>query len=314
MDAANDESRYAKLVAYETSLDLNIVKPDYEDFVKTIDDVVHTQEEPFGSPSMFMGWHVFKKAREMNCTVMLNGQGGDEVLLGYERYFASAISPKRPLKFISQIIYQSRNSRLSLIRTFANYFYFNFANLRIARLKKKSYVKSGCRSDKYFKYVRLSADAFNDPEQLQKFELSTQQLPHLLRYEDRNSMRHSIETRLPFLDYRLVEFAISLPLSIKIRNGWTKYILRKSCEGVLPYSIVWRKNKFGFEAPERIWLKNYHDQMLAEIGSSKLLEHYCDLNALKRNFSGVSLRDKWMYFNIARWETIYKVEIDPNER
>jgi asparagine synthase (glutamine-hydrolysing) len=92
IDESNDESAYAKIVADHKNLDLHVVMPTYEDFLKTIDDVVYTQDEPFGSPSMFMGWHVFQKAKKLGCTVMLNGQGADEILLGYERYFTSFLN------------------------------------------------------------------------------------------------------------------------------------------------------------------------------------------------------------------------------
>ena len=76
---------------------------------------------------------------------------------------------------------------------------------------------------------------------MQKLEIETLQLPHLLRYEDRNSMRHSIETRLPFLDYRLMEAAASLPLDHKLRDGWTKYVVRKAAEPHLPPEVTWRE-------------------------------------------------------------------------
>lgn len=309
IDKSNDESEFARIVADSESLDLNVVTPTYEDFLKTIDEVVFTQEEPFGSPSMFMGWHVFQKAREMGCTVMLNGQGGDEVLLGYERYFSSTLSLKRPLNFIKQVFNQSKNSRLSVFHTLAYFFYFRNSALRIKRLKDKSFLKDEFKRNKYFESIVESAKVFNDVEEMQLLEISKLQLPHLLRYEDRNSMRHSIETRLPFLDYRLVELSLSLPLNVKIRNGWTKFILRKAVDKLLPENIVWRKNKFGFEAPEKIWLAKYRDQMIAEIKASSLLRHFCNLDQIISQYDKLSLKDKWMYFNIARWEKVYNVII-----
>jgi asparagine synthase (glutamine-hydrolysing) len=312
MDSNNDESAYAEEVGIIANLNLNIVTPSYQNFLETIDEVVYTQEEPFGSPSMFMGWHVFQLAKKLNCSVMLNGQGGDETLLGYERYFSSTLSLFRPFQFLQQLYNQFKNSRLSLKDTILYFFYFRNKKLRIDRLKKKSLLKSEFKKDKYFQYIKKSAESFGNTEKLQLFEISVLQLPHLLRYEDRNSMRHSIETRLPFLDYRLVEMAVSLPTKIKIKNGWTKFILRKAIENKLPENIVWRKNKFGFEAPDKIWLTNYADQMLAEIKSSKILNHFCAIDDLTLGYSKLSLKDKWMYFNIARWEKIYNV-ILPNE-
>jgi asparagine synthase (glutamine-hydrolysing) len=80
-------------------------------------------------------------------------------------------------------------------------------------------------------------------------------LSELLRYADRNSMAHSREVRLPFLSHELVEFAFSLPDSYKIKDGWTKYILRKSMEPDLPQSITWRKDKIGYRPPQDVWMK-----------------------------------------------------------
>ena len=76
---------------------------------------------------------------------------------------------------------------------------------------------------------------------LQQYELTEANLPALLRFEDKNAMWHSIETRLPYLDYRLVEFCISLPLDSKIKDGWTKYILRQSMRQKVPEHVIWRK-------------------------------------------------------------------------
>ena len=311
-DQSNDESHFAKIVADNSSLDLKVVTPSYEDFKKTVDEVIYTQEEPFGSPSMFMGWHVFQEAKRLNCTVMLNGQGGDETLLGYERYFSSTLSLWRPIQFIREIFNQGKNSRLSFFQTIAYFFYFKNPGVRIKRLKDKSLVKDIYKKDKYFDFVKQSAKAFNNVEDLQIFEITKLQLPHLLRYEDRNSMRHSIETRLPFLDYRLVELSLSMPLNFKIQNGWTKYILRKFIDDILPRSIVWRKNKFGFEAPEKTWLNNYQQNMIEEIKKSALLLHYCNIEKITENFTNLSLKDKWMYFNIARWEKIYNLILPEN--
>jgi asparagine synthase (glutamine-hydrolysing) len=86
-------------------------------------------------------------------------------------------------------------------------------------------------------------------------DLTSTNLPKLLRYEDRNSMAFSLETRLPFLDYRLVEFVFSLPLSYRIHGGWSKWLLRKSFQHILPHEICWRRSKLGFPTPEFKWLQ-----------------------------------------------------------
>jgi asparagine synthase (glutamine-hydrolysing) len=80
-------------------------------------------------------------------------------------------------------------------------------------------------------------------------------MTQLLRYADRNSMAHSREVRLPFLSHELVEFLFSLPAEMKIHNGWTKYIQRKTFEPLLPQEITWRKDKIGYEPPQKKWME-----------------------------------------------------------
>jgi asparagine synthase (glutamine-hydrolysing) len=97
-------------------------------------------------------------------------------------------------------------------------------------------------------------------------------LEELLRFADRNSMAHAVEVRLPFLDHSLVEFLFSLPPELKIHKGWTKWLLRKSVEDVLPTEIVWRKDKVGFEPPQKIWMSDKIVQDAINNGKQKLVE------------------------------------------
>ena len=307
VERRSDESAMARIVADHLDIRLTVVEPTTEDFVRTIDEVVYTQEEPFGSPSMFMGWHVFQEAKAQNCKVMLNGQGGDEVLLGYERYFAALLRTISAGQFLREMWLQSRNSQLSFVGVLQFYLYFTRPDLRIRRLKARSRLRPHVVETHDFEYVRRSAESFRDVTDLQTFEISTLQLPHLLRYEDRNSMRHSIETRLPFLDFRVVEAAIAMPADYKIHAGWTKHVLRKSIEDVLPSSVVWRKNKLGFEAPENTWLSAYEEEMKGEIGRSQILAEIADVPRILEEFRRLSLKERWAYFNLAAWERIYNV-------
>jgi asparagine synthase (glutamine-hydrolysing) len=302
-----DESSFAAEVAAHFGIDLHVVTPKTEDFVNLVDEVVYTQEEPFGSPSMFMGYHVFQKAKELGCKVMLNGQGGDEVLLGYERYYTSYLHSISFIKKIFQIGLQAKNSRLNLKSTLLYYFYFSSYRLRKFRLVRESFVKRELVGSHDFQTLRQTVNSFKDIYELQKLEVSSIQLPHLLRYEDRNSMRHSIETRLPFLDYRIVESSLSMRPDYKIRSGWTKYVLRVSLNSILPDTVIWRRNKLGFNAPEKTWLRHHETKMKEEISKSKLLKELTNLDELLDKFSSLSLKNQWKYYNVAVWERVYNV-------
>lgn len=307
IDPEKDESYYAKIVSEHAGIDLHIVEPVSSDFLSTIDDVVVTQEEPFVSPSMFMGWHVFNKASSLGCKVMLNGQGGDEILLGYERYYASYLRSLPLRRLLPEIISQSRNSALSIKELILYNFYFNNSALRINRYKRNSKLRRVYNDMCNYDVVRHSSNVFGNIQELQINEIMSIQLPHLLRYEDRNSMRHSVETRLPFLDYRLVEFCISIQPDFKIKDGWTKHIMRKAIEPDLPESIAWRKNKLGFEAPTRTWFRESKKTMRDEILGSSILKEITNDNILEKSVDFMSDKELWKYFMLSAWERNYNV-------
>lgn len=303
----SDESSLAKEVANFCDLDLHIVEPNATDFKSNLDEVIFTQEEPFGSPSVFMQYFVLQKARNMNCIVMLDGQGGDETLLGYEKYYPAYLMSLKGAAKWKGFINASKNSKLSRKEVLAYCFYFTRYKIRLRRLKKRhAYFKASVLSNYESAELHELAQSYLDISKLQKFEITKTQLPHLLKYEDKNSMRNSVETRLPFLDFQTLETAFSIKSEFKIRQGWTKYVLRKSIEKKLPESIVWRKNKLGFNAPEKTWLMDLTQEIHAEIHASKILAKFIDLEKL--DLEKLDLRTKWRLFNFSRWQKLYNVE------
>ena len=307
IDAETDESRFARLAAEHLEIELHVVEPSVADFLETIDDLAYTQEEPFGSASMFMGWHVFRRASELGCKVMLNGQGGDEVLLGYERYFAAFLRSVPLHRMLGEARAQAGNSKLSLKDILLYGLYFQSAPVRIRRLKQRSYLLPEVKESHAFQEIRRSARSFRSVTDLQLLEVGSLQLPHLLRYEDRNSMRHSIETRLPFLDYRLVEFCLGVAPTFKIHEGWTKHLLREAMADVLPPEIAWRRDKMGFEAPMRSWVGAALGQMKAEVAGSEILRRIADHAALIAAYDKLPLMEQWRYFCLATWERKFGV-------
>ena len=153
--------------------------------------------------------------------------------------------------------------------------------------------------------MQVYSKAYKNPFELQKLEFASTQIPSLLRFEDKNSMRHSIETRLPFLDWELVELSLSLKTTMKLKGGWSKYVLRKYAEAMkLPGEIAWRKNKLGFNAPVDNWFNGMEAEMSQVILGSELL------NTFFNNFNFIKELDKhqiWRLYNFAKWEQLYKV-------
>ena len=304
-----DESEFAKIVSKIANINLNFVEPSYSDFKSNILSIIKIQQEPFGSLSIIMQYFVFKKAKELGCIVMLDGQGGDETLLGYERYYPAIVKSKKGIAKLKALLQSSKNSRLSLLDTIKYQYYFSNYKLRLKRLKfKNSFYKSEILNEYESEELRIISESYNDISILQKNEIESSQLPHLLKYEDRNSMANSIESRLPFLDYKLVELSLNTNNSLKIKDGWTKFILRKAAETILPKEIVWRKTKLGFNAPEKTWTKEFENEMIKEIEQSEILNNF--IHFKKLYFKNLDLRTKWRLYNFSVWEKEFKVKLN----
>ena len=304
-----DESEFAKIVSKIANINLNFVEPSYSDFKSNILSIIKIQQEPFGSLSIIMQYFVFKKAKELGCIVMLDGQGGDETLLGYERYYPAIVKSKKGIAKLKALLQSSKNSRLSLLDTIKYQYYFSNYKLRLKRLKfKNAFYKSEILNEYESEELRIISESYNDISILQKNEIESSQLPHLLKYEDRNSMANSIESRLPFLDYKLVELSLNTNNSLKIKDGWTKFILRKAAETILPKEIVWRKAKLGFNAPEKTWTKEFENEMIKEIEQSEILNNF--IHFKKLYFKNLDLRTKWRLYNFSAWEKEFKVKLN----
>ena len=309
----SDESYYAKKVAELSNLNLIIVKPSVEDFKSHINEVAFTQEEPFGGPSIFMQYFVMKKAKEIGCTVMLDGQGGDEILLGYEKYYPSAylniFKRKGFIQMFKTVIESKKNnSRMNIYWIMKFFMGSIFSSLRkIVHKRETPFMKSYANN---FNFLDKLANSYLNIFNLQEQEIMETNLPCLLKFEDKNSMMNSIEARLPFLDYKVLETALSIDIDYKIKNGWTKYILRKIVSKKMPSNIAWRKNKLGFNAPESTWIDHISDDIKLHIKDSKILNELCYTDNILKNFEKFDNRLKWRLYSTAIWEKVYNVKIN----
>jgi asparagine synthase (glutamine-hydrolysing) len=305
-EKSSDESEFAIQVKNHCNLEMTIIKPSIEDFTNNIDEVIYTQEEPFGGLSIFMQYFVMQETRNKKCVVLLDGQGGDECLLGYERYYPAIFLEQRNINGFKEFIKGVRNSKISFLKMIGFSFYFPIFQIRcFSLLKKANFIKSEYLKKADAQHLKTNSLNYFNLFNLQKQEIYSTQLQALLRYEDKNSMRHSIEARLPFLDYRLLQLSLSIPFWYKIKDGWTKFILRKSVESLLPKSIVWRKNKKGFEAPTNEWMKIIEKDLSKEISNSEILKKILKQNA---NIENLDQIQKWRLYNVAKWEKIYNIK------
>jgi asparagine synthase (glutamine-hydrolysing) len=241
--------------------------------------------------------------------VMLDGQGGDEIMLGYERYYAAyfwyLLSKGHGFLLLREILLATRHSRLSLGQLAAMTTYFLWPALRRMILEKRVVFLRREYVEMERRCLDRAAQVFFNIHELQIAEITAQQLPHLLKYEDRNSMAHSIEARIPYIEVQCVESSIRIPPRDRIKHGYTKYPLRKIAEEILPHPIAWRKHKFGFEAPTRVWLRKHAPFMAREIQSSKVLKRICQFIP---SLETLGLEMQWRLYNIALWERLFNVQ------
>lgn len=309
-DLATDETPFAARLVENSHLNWIRVKPSYADFRESLPDIVASQQEPFGGPSLTMQYFVMKAARDHGIKVLLDGQGGDETLLGYEKYYYTFLRQQwrhAGLQGVLEGLASIRvaNGRLGPAGIARYVLGARLPSIRMAGHRREMPFLKGAASmpDHIAAFARHSGSAFR----LQKLELEKTNLPVLLRYEDRNSMWHGVEARLPFLDFRLVELSLSLPASFKIRQGWTKWILRKAMQDRMPRDVTWRRNKYSFNAPDAIWLKIHADEMKSAVAGSDLLASVCDFKALTAGFQDLPLRSQWRLYSVALWQKAFGI-------
>ena len=263
-DERFDERRYSDLAAAEAGVHCNYVMPGPDALTRELSDLLWHQEEPFGTTSVYAQWCLMRAARSREVPVLLDGQGADELLLGYHKYFGSVLwSHLRSLRF-GDLAAEAR-----ALRRLHGYSPAYLAQLVLGcalppsrRLQLMS--RAGMTGAFALRRAALRAAGpvddppchYRDPVLQHSFEnLLHGGLSELLRYEDKNSMAHSIETRLPYLDYRLVEYAFSLAPPLKIADGVTKRVMREAMTGLLPEPVRTRTDKMAFITPEDEWLR-----------------------------------------------------------
>jgi len=237
-----DERKYIKEVLNHTSANEHMIFPKGNELWKEVDKLIYHQDEPVESLSTYAQWCVMKIASK-HVKVVLDGQGGDETLAGYipylRNYFLGLIKQGKIGLLLKEVIFSM---------DYLAQFLKSMKNIVISDNKKNNFF----RQTTVLKRTYFNNN-FTGLHERMHFDL-THSIQKVLRYEDRNSMAFGIEARLPFLDYRLVEFIFSIPENFKFRNGRTKYILRQTLKDILPKKIIDRRSKLGFPVPDVKWL------------------------------------------------------------
>jgi asparagine synthase (glutamine-hydrolysing) len=274
-DAGFDERPFAQAVVEQTGADAHWVTFTADELVENLPAIVQAQGEPFGSTSICAGWYVMREARAAGLTVMLDGQGGDEVFAGYRASFGYRLS---------DLLRQGRvRDATAELAAFGSVNGPRWAAVALVNPhlpeRLRLAARARLRGASTLAAPELRALRSAEPDNGAVFAdrlrrqlhlmLSRRGLPELLRYEDRNSMAHSLEARVPLLDHRLVELAFSLDGGELIRRGETKSVLRRALGDLLPPAVRARRDKLGFVTPEGRFLRGRLGELAADVFASR---------------------------------------------
>jgi len=275
-----DESVYIKQLTGTFGVPNYQVHPTAELFTSDFEKICYHQEEPFQSSSILTQYKVYELANAHGIKVLLDGQGADEVLAGYHKYYPWYWQElyRRQATLLSREITAARQLGITVPWTWKNKLaaaFPHFASTFMIRSRGRQQRRQAALTQDFTAtYGKSHYDIphFNALNGVLYYNTFLNGLEELLRYADRNSMAHGAEVRLPFLNHTLVAFIFSLPPHYKIRQGWTKWLLRKSMEKVLPDAITWRKDKVGFEPPQQQWMHDKRMQDLIHEAKKRLVQ------------------------------------------
>lgn len=310
-----NESKYIDLFK-EKLRNMHYTSPDCDTLLSDLSSFLRCHAEPVPSTGPYAQFCTMRLASQY-VTVTLDGQGADEELGGYHYfyglYYKSLLKRLKFITLIREILkYVSIHHSFYALKTFL--FFLLPGKFRIkARVDEKGYLNPKF-AQKYRKSVigdNLYGSKSMQDALINHFEYK---LEHLLKWDDRNSMWFSIESRTPFLDYRLVEYLLKTEDSAKIKDGYTKSILRSSMKGMLPDMIRLRADKVGFATPENMWFtedrfRSLIDSILQSdsfrnrgiINPEKARDLYARHSQGKINIA----KDIWKWINLEMWYREY---------
>lgn len=317
-----DEGKFIDLVIAKTQVEAFATTPSETELANDLELLCHHQEEPFYSTSIYAQWCVMRLAKRNNVTVLLDGQGADEILGGYHYYYDTffrelllskpglyesevsafqRITGRRVPKAASPTTKLYRKARGIVgraIRMTRDWIRPQEPGVHTTHLPFTGEFLAHCFHEQY----RISPN-LQDLNSHLYYNTRVFGLEQLLHYADRNSMAHSREVRLPFLSHDIVEFAFSLPSTLKIHEGWTKYIQRRAFENLLPTEITWRRDKIGYEPPQDKWLSEPTIAELMREKIQKLVSARIFHERYSETFTNHNVTDnkKWLAFMIGQY-------------
>jgi len=324
------ELEWIKKAIKGTDAEFHPITIDNTDLSRDLDQLIISQGEPFGSTSVYAQWRVFQEVRKDGVVVTLDGQGADEIFAGYEGYPSARLRsliragklgeavnflqswsswPDRSkARAISGALAEASPDFIySLLRSVSRQ--KCFLGINTPALKERKIEMGFPR--------RILCDRTDSSRHFLKEELRSlyryRGLPALLRHGDRNSMSASVESRVPFLDRQLVEYSLSLPENFLISNdGETKSVFRAAMRGIVPDSILDRRDKIGFETPQRVWLNSIFDHHGDHLNSLLSTSQIFQNNRSRKTEFWTQLRTNpaatWRVINFLKWSELFGID------
>jgi asparagine synthase (glutamine-hydrolysing) len=318
--AAYDEGRFIEAVLRHTGVEGHQVTPAPDPLWALLPAITWHQDEPFGSTSIYAQWAVFALARTAGVKVVLDGQGADEMLAGYHGFFGPRLAALLREGRWSALARESRRlqqlhgySAAHVLARMTDALLPDRVRQALRRAAGKPSATAspwldlsrlGCRPEDPFEALGARRPGVRN---LSRTQLVATNLPMLLHWEDRSSMAHGVEARVPFLDHRLVEFALGLPDDYKLADGTTKRILREAMRGILPEEVRERRDKLGFVTPEEAWVRRapqpFRQALDAAVQAAggiirpEVLRDFNEMVAGRRGFN----HDWWRVISFGAW-------------
>ncbi len=264
---------------------------------REMEEFVSTHDEPVRNFDVYNQFFLMKKIHESGIKVLLSGQGADELFWGYPRYYLkagwTALTSFNFPYFFECLKYVSRFHNISRIKALRKVVFSALRSPFGSEREKK--ISSLLKEPGVFADQDTHREA-SDLKGFQIQEITRTHLPSLLRDEDRNSMKFSIESRAPFMDFRIVELALNLPVSLNLRGGVTKYALRKAFDGRVPEEISWRKSKSGLYEKRTIkYVNNFPEIAKKAISASAFIRENVKIELIPYD----DLELVWRLYNVA---------------
>lgn len=320
-----DESKWAKLVVEQTKTNWNQTFPTAAQLKEQLEDLIYAQDIPFGSSSTFSQYKVMELIHSKNVKVTLDGQGADELFGGYANHFTNFITHAFKTFSFSVIRQNLKNTHPSFANQknsfkipLQSFVISNFPNIYFKKLiqhePELAFVNYQLISDNQNRFGLINDKIKPTFNGLLHFQFTEYGLKHLLRTADRNSMRFSVESRMPFADdIILITTVFNVSGSYKIQQGKSKFLLREAMKNVLPNEIYNRTDKIGFATPEKKWmqeLKPYFKEIISQQKNDEFVnweDFYKNFDSIYEHAINTSTLRLWRFINFALWRKVYQV-------